>query len=240
MKKVMAKEKILIVEDEEDILELLRFNLVGEGYQVDSVMSGEDALKKIGRNANAYELVLLDLMLPGMEGLEVCRMLRQKPETADIPVIMLTAKGEETDIVVGLELGADDYVTKPFSPRVLLSRIKAVLRRSRRNGEKEDAVIAVGGLRINPSRYEVSVQEKPVQLTATEFGILVFLAKRPGWVYTRYQIVDAVRGEDYSVTDRAVDVQIAGLRKKLSDLSHYIETVRGVGYRFRSLETEEA
>ncbi|XOF33190.1 MAG: response regulator [Candidatus Electrothrix sp. YB6] len=236
----MAKEKILIVEDEEDILELLRFNLVGEGYQVDSVMSGEDALKKIGRNANAYELVLLDLMLPGMEGLEVCRMLRQKPETADIPVIMLTAKGEETDIVVGLELGADDYVTKPFSPRVLLSRIKAVLRRSRRNGEKEDAVIAVGGLRINPSRYEVSVQEKPVQLTATEFGILVFLAKRPGWVYTRYQIVDAVRGEDYSVTDRAVDVQIAGLRKKLSDLSHYIETVRGVGYRFRSLETEEA
>ena len=238
MKKIMAKEKILIVEDEEDILELLRFNLVSEGYQVDSAMSGEDALKGIGRNANAYELILLDLMLPGMDGLEVCRMLRQKPETADIPVIMLTAKGEETDIVVGLEL--DDYVTKPFSPRVLLSRIKAVLRRTRQSEEKEDVVIAVEGLRISPSRYEVSVQEKPVQLTATEFGILVFLAKRPGWVYTRYQIVDAVRGEDYSVTDRAVDVQIAGLRKKLGDLSHYIETVRGVGYRFRSLETEEA
>jgi two-component system phosphate regulon response regulator PhoB len=232
----MAKEKILIVEDEEDILELVRYNLAKEGYQVDGVMSGEDALQRV--KGEEYNLLVLDLMLPGVDGLDVCRMLKRDPKTARLPVIMLTAKGEEADIVVGLELGADDYITKPFSPRVLIARIKAVLRRSQPPEHEHPAVISLRDLQIDSSRYEVRVQGQPVQLTTTEFNILLYLARRPGWVFTRYQIVDAVKGEDYIVTDRAVDVQIVGLRKKLGPVSHYIETVRGVGYRFRDEKHE--
>lgn len=232
----MGKEKILLVEDEEDILELVRYNLMKEGYQVDCVMSGEAALSTVKRMT--YDLIVLDLMLPGVDGLEVCKILKQEPVTARIPLIMLTAKGEETDIVIGLELGADDYITKPFSPRILIARIKAVLRR-RQPEQEQPAVITRHQLQIDASRYEVRVQGKPVQFTTTEFGILLCLAKRPGWVFTRYQIVDAVKGEDYVVTDRAVDVQIAGVRKKLGALSHYIETVRGVGYRFKAQDDEE-
>jgi two-component system alkaline phosphatase synthesis response regulator PhoP len=229
----MAKEKILLVEDAEDILELVRYNLAKEGWQVSCATSGEEALNAVRQTA--FDLILLDLMLPGLDGLEVCRRLRRDAATARVPVIMLTAKGEETDIVVGLELGADDYMTKPFSPRVLSARIRAALRRGRHvePGEQAD-ILNIGSLQIDRSRHEVCVQGEPVRLTTTEFGILNCLTKRLGWVFSRYQIVEAVRGEDYSVTDRAVDVQIVGLRKKLGDLGSCIETVRGVGYRFRA------
>ena len=227
----MAKEKILIVEDEEDILELIRYNLAKEGYQIEGVMSGEDALHKVKKET--YDLIVLDLMLPGVDGLDVCKMLKQDQLTAPVPIIMLTARGEEADIIVGLELGADDYITKPFSPRILIARIKAVLRRRQQEKCDDSSVIAIHDLQIDSSRYEVRVKGTPVQLTTTEFAILLYLARRPGWVFTRYQIIDAVKGEDYIVTDRAVDVQIVSLRKKLGDLGHLIETVRGVGYRFK-------
>lgn len=227
----MSKEKILLVEDEEDIQEVVQYNLSKEGYRVEGVTSGEDAFKKV--KEEAYNLIILDLMLPGMDGLEVCRILKNDGQTAHIPIIMLTAKGEESDIVLGLEFGADDYITKPFSPRVLIARIRAALRRKQRAEHDDSSVIAIDELKIHPSRYEVFVKGTPVKLTSTEFGILLCLAKRPGWVFTRYQIIDAVKGEDYIVTDRAVDVQIVSLRKKLGPLGHMIETVRGVGYRFK-------
>jgi two-component system phosphate regulon response regulator PhoB len=227
----MAKEKILVVEDEEDILESVRYNLAKEGYQIEGVMSGEDALHKVKKET--YDLIVLDLMLPGVDGLDVCKMLKQDQLTAPIPIIMLTARGEEADIVVGLELGADDYITKPFSPRILIARVKAVLRRRQQEKWDDSSVIAIHDLQIDSSRYEVRVKGTSVQLTTTEFAILLYLARRPGWVFTRYQIIDAVKGEDYIVTDRAVDVQIVSLRKKLGDLGHLIETVRGVGYRFK-------
>jgi two-component system, OmpR family, alkaline phosphatase synthesis response regulator PhoP len=229
----MAKEHILIIEDEEDILALVHYNLVREGYRVTCATSGEEGLR-VAR-AEPPDLVLLDLMLPGMDGLEVCRRLRKDLPLQAVPVIMLTAKGEEADVVAGLELGADDYVTKPFSPRVLISRLRAVLRRpaARADEVAADQVIRIHDLVIHPGRNEVLVAGQPVELTFTEFRVLHFLAARPGWVFTRYQIVNAVRGDDYSVTDRAVDVQIVGLRKKLGSSGQMIETVRGVGYRFK-------
>jgi two-component system phosphate regulon response regulator PhoB len=227
----MSNDRVLVVEDEEDVLELVRYNLVRNGYTVDTATSGEEGLRKV-RNSNP-DLILLDLMLPAVDGLEVCRIVKNDPKTQNIRVVMLTAKGEEADIVAGLEMGADDYVTKPFSPRVLLARVKAVLRR-RPAGEKND-VLRVGELEIDPGRHRVMVGEDVVELTATEFGLLHFLASRPGWVFTRYQIVDAIHGSDYPVTDRSIDVQIVGLRKKLGSAGDYIETVRGVGYRFREL-----
>jgi two-component system phosphate regulon response regulator PhoB len=229
----MAKEKILLVEDAEDILELLRYNLTKEGWQVRCALSGEEAFAAV--RDHDFDLILLDIMLPGMDGYEVCRRLRGEPSAAHLPVIMLTAKSEETDMVVGLELGADDYVTKPFSPRVLIARIRAVLRRKASCGQTAD-VLSIGELRIDRSRHEVRVKGELVRLTATEFGILLCLALRPGWVFSRYQIVEAVRGGEYSVTDRAVDVQIVGLRKKLGKLGTCIETVRGVGYRFNNTQ----
>jgi two-component system, OmpR family, alkaline phosphatase synthesis response regulator PhoP len=177
--------------------------------------------------------VVLDLMLPGVDGLDVCRALKADAKTAHVPIVMLTAKGEEADIVTGLELGADDYMTKPFSPRVLLARIRSVLRKTSRAEGDDHEVVQVHDLVINPGRREVLYKGKGIDLTYTEFGILHLLARRPGWVFTRYQIIDGVRGEDYAVTDRSVDVQIAGLRKKLGSAGKYIETVRGVGYRFK-------
>jgi two-component system, OmpR family, alkaline phosphatase synthesis response regulator PhoP len=159
--------------------------------------------------------------------------LKSDPKTKQIPVIMLTAKGEESDMVVGLELGADDYMTKPFSPRVLLARIKAILRRKSTETDNEDDAIHVRELTIHPGRHEVLIDNQPVELTFTEFRLLHYLARKPGWAFTRGQIVDAVKGEDYPVTERSVDVQVAGLRKKLGELGNYIETVRGVGYRFK-------
>jgi two-component system phosphate regulon response regulator PhoB len=174
-------------------------------------------------------------MLPGVNGLEVCRMLKKEPRTAQIPLVMLTAKSDEADIVAGLELGADDYITKPFSPRILLARIRAVMRRREMADPDDAAVIHVHDLSINPGRHEVMVGERRVSLTNTEFRLLHALARRPGWVFTRYQIVNTVRGEETHVTDRTVDVHVAGLRKKLGDAGRYIETIRGVGYRFREL-----
>ncbi len=230
----MAKELILTVEDDEDILELIQFNLKREGYKTKGVTSGEECMKYL-TNEKA-DLVLLDIMLPGMDGLDICKQLKNDVKTVNIPVIMLTAKGEEADIVTGLELGAEDYITKPFSPRVLLARIKSILKRAaRREKLSDDAVIEVKDIVIHPGRHEVTVQGKPVDLTYTEFRILHFLSSRPGWVYNRYQIVDAVHGEDYPVTERSVDVQIVGLRKKMGAAGEYIETVRGVGYKFRDI-----
>ena len=227
----MAKEKILVVDDEEDILELIRFNLVREGYKVLCAQSGEKALS-IGQS-EIPDLMVLDLMLPGIDGLEVTKVLKSDSRTRDIPIVMLTAKGEEADIVTGLELGADDYITKPFSPRVLVARVRAVLRRQTKEYKEETPVLRIHDIVIHPGRHEVLINGRPVQLTLTEFGIIEYLARRPGWVFTRTQIVDAVKGEDYYVTDRSVDVQIVGLRKKLGTAGTYIETVRGVGYRFK-------
>jgi two-component system phosphate regulon response regulator PhoB len=179
------------------------------------------------------DLILLDLLLPAVDGLSVCKILKSDPATQQIPIVMLTAKTEEADVVAGLELGADDYITKPFSPRVLLARIRAVLRRRLVQSLDDPTSIRVHELVIHPGRHEVLLRGRPIELTFTEFRLLQFLARKPGWAFSRGQIVDAVKGEDYPVTERSVDVQVAGLRKKLGDLGSYIETVRGVGYRFR-------
>jgi two-component system phosphate regulon response regulator PhoB len=227
----MAANHILVVDDEEDILELVSYNLAKAGYRVTAVASGEEAIKSA--RSKSPDLVLLDLMLPGVDGLEVCNTLKRDPRTANIPIVMLTARGEEADIVSGLELGADDYVTKPFSPRVLLARIRAVLRRNTKAPAEEQAVIKLKDLVIHPGRHEVTARGKRIDLTSTEFRILHLLARRPGWVFTRQQIIDAARGEDYAVTDRSVDVHISGLRKKLGSLGEQVETVHGVGYRFK-------
>jgi two-component system, OmpR family, alkaline phosphatase synthesis response regulator PhoP len=227
----MTKEKILVVDDEEDILELVRYNLSREGYKVICAASGEDGLKS-ARVENP-DLIVLDLMLPGVDGLGVTKRLKSDAVTRKIPIVMLTAKGEESDIVTGLELGAEDYITKPFSTKVLVARVRAVLRRNAQDAPKEKEVLKIHEITIHPGRHEVLVNDKPVQLTFTEFGILNFIVRRPGWVFTRNQIVDAVRGDDYFVTDRSVDVQIVGLRKKLGNAGRHIETVRGVGYRLK-------
>ena len=227
----MSRESILVVDDEEDILELVRYNLTKNGYRVTGVATGEDALQ--AALSSLPDLVVLDLMLPGVDGLEVCKLLKNNAKTAHIPVVMLTAKGEEADVVTGLELGADDYVTKPFSPRVLVARIRAVLRRKAKGVSADSSTLQVRELVVNPGRHEVLVNCEPVELTYTEFRLLHTLARRPGWVFTRQQIIDAVRGDNYPVTDRSVDVQVAGLRRKLGAYGEYVETVRGVGYRFK-------
>ena len=227
----MAKERILVVDDEEDILELVRFHLAREGYQLTLAATGEEALKKAKQEA--YALIVLDLMLPGLDGLEVAKALKADAKTQAVPIIMLTAKGEDADVVTGLEIGAEDYITKPFSPRVLTARVKAVLRRRFRGPRDDTKSIAIHNLEIHPGRRTVLAGGKPLDLTFTEFQLLTVLARRPGWVFTRTQIVDAVRGSDYPVTDRSVDVQVVGLRKKLGAYGNYIETVRGVGYRFK-------
>lgn len=227
----MARQKILVVDDEADILELVGYNLARDGYQVKGALTGEKALTEVADNPP--DLILLDLMLPGVDGLDVCRKLKSNSKTSQIPIIMLTAKGEDADVVTGLELGADDYITKPFSPRVLLARVRAVLRRRQIQEDGEEVVVNIHGLSIDPARHEVILDRKPITLTATEFRLLHFLARRPGWVFTRDQIIGSVKGQDYPVTDRSVDVQIVGLRKKLGEAGRLIETVRGVGYRFR-------
>lgn len=232
----MGKERILIIEDEDDILAMIHFNLVKAGYRVECATTGEDGYAMV--RDTRPDLVLLDLMLPGMDGTEVCQRMRRSPDMSDIPIIMLTAKGEEHDVVKGLELGADDYVPKPFSPQVLLARIQAVLRRrSKTEADKnQDQPIRVHELYIHPGRNKVEAAGENVELTFTEFQLLRLLASRPGWVFTRSQIVDAIHGEGYAVTDRAVDVQVVGLRRKLGECGKYIETVRGVGYRFHEQE----
>jgi len=231
----MKTKKILVVEDEAPIQELLQFNLERKNYVVKVAGSGEEALSEVA--GFSPDLILLDIMLPGADGLEVCKSLKGNPKTESIPIIMLTALSEEADIVAGLELGADDYVTKPFSPRVLMARVKAGLRRSqaeRSSVSKEQ--IRIHSIEIDVPRYKVLVEGKEISLTSTEFKVLCLMTTQPGRVFTRYQIVDEVHGEDYPVTDRSVDVQIVGLRKKLGTAGMYIETVRGIGYRFKEEE----
>lgn len=227
-----AKSQILVVDDEEDLLELVSYTFSREGYQIKTAANGEDALTQVG--AEHPDLIILDLMLPGIDGLEVCRRLKRDDQTENIPIIMLTAKGEEADIVTGLELGADDYITKPFSPRVLIARARAVLRRPRGLPQEKEDTISIGELQIDSGRRRVTVEGNLIDLTYSEFEILYLVARRPGWVYTRNQIIAAAHGEDYPVTDRSVDVQIVGLRRKLGRIGRLIETVRGVGYRFAS------
>jgi two-component system, OmpR family, alkaline phosphatase synthesis response regulator PhoP len=233
----MAKLHILIVEDETDIQQLVSYNLLKAGFHVTCADSGEDALACLKREE--VDCILLDLMLPGMSGNELCALVKkgELKRYSTVPIIMLTAKGEEEDVVSGFEYGADDYITKPFSPKVLIARIKAVLRRSHDpEGAAEESrklIIAIAGLEIDKGRHEVRLGEEQLHLTMTEFGILSLLAGKPGWVFTRQQIIDSVRGYDFLVTPRAIDVQIFGLRKKLGDAGNAIETVRGIGYRFK-------
>lgn len=227
----MANNTVLVIEDEEDIRELIRYNVKRAGFDVIESDTGPNGLA--AARQHDPDLILLDLMLPGLDGLEVCRALKGDDRTQSIPVIMVTAKGEESDVVAGLELGADDYITKPFSPTVLVARTRAVLRRRAENNSDEQDIVRVHNLAIHTGRHEVRIDDEVVDLTHTEFKVLKYLARRPGWVFTRGQIVDAIHGEGYPVTDRSVDVQIAGLRKKLGAAGDLIETVRGVGYRFR-------
>jgi two-component system phosphate regulon response regulator PhoB len=234
----MGKITILVVEDEAAIQQLVSYNLIKAGFHVTCADNGEEALECLLQET--IDCVLLDLMLPGMSGLEVCETIRRKAEKNGryIPIVMLTAKGEEEDIVEGLEYGADDYITKPFSPKVLIARIKAVLRRGyekKKQEEDDQGTILVGELEINKGRHEVRLQGELLHLTMTEFGILALLASKPGWVFSRQQIIDSVRGYDFLITPRAIDVQIFGLRKKMGDFGTLVETVRGVGYRFRSI-----
>ncbi len=229
---LLKTEKIVVIEDEDDILEVIAYNLKREGYEVVTSTSGEDGLEKIEKSSP--HLVVLDLMLPEIDGIELCRKLKSDPLTRAIPVIMVTAKGEESDVVLGLGVGADDYITKPFSPRELVARVKAVLRRShtRPEGESRDR-IARGGVVIDPQRHDVQVDGEPVTLTATEFRLLHFLASHPGRVFTRDHLLSRVIGEDAIVIDRNIDVHVRSIRKKLGPYRELIETIRGVGYRFK-------
>ena len=228
----MAHAHILVVDDEPDLLELVHYTLSRAGYEVLCVKSGEEALVRV--QTQPPDLIVLDVMLPGIDGLEICKRLRQDPCMLTVPIIMLTARSEEADMVAGLEIGADDYLSKPFSPRVLLARVRAVLRR--KTPETDDSVrtLTYGNLLIHPGHHEVRAGGQPVRLTPTEFRILLLLTQRPGWVFSRYQIVDSARGEDAGVTERSVDVHIAALRRKLGGFGRDIETVRGVGYRLRT------
>ncbi len=231
-----SRPRVLVVEDEQDLQELLCYNLERDGFDAACVSSGELALKVV-KNQKP-DLVLLDLMLPGIDGLEICRRIKANPDTASIPIIMLTAKGEEADIVTGLELGADDYIVKPFSPRVLLARLRAVKRRkpapeTASQDDDQRTVIRAGDFTIHIDRHEVLIQGDPVELTATEFRLFCLLARHPGRVYGRQQIVDAIHGQLVAVTDRSIDVLIVGLRRKLGEHGACVQTVRGVGYRFK-------
>ncbi|MDN3511798.1 MAG: response regulator [Candidatus Jettenia sp.] len=226
----MPKEKILIVDDEQDLVKLIRYHLEKDGYKVLSASNGEDALFMARRERP--ELIVLDLMLPGIDGLEVCKKLKTTPELTTIAIVMLTAKGEESDITVGLKLGADDYITKPFSPKELIARIQAVLRRIKTSLVKRD-YIEIGDLAIDVYKHEVSIQGESIPLTLTEFKLLHQLANKPGRVFTREQLLDVVSGPEITVIDRTIDVHIASLRKKLKSFANFIVTIRGIGYKFK-------
>ena len=230
----MGKATILVIEDDPDIRELLSFSLSKEGWSLVMAEDGEKGLLALP-SANP-DCIVLDILLPGMDGLEVLRKLKSDPLRRKIPVIMTTAKGDESDVVAGLELGADDYVVKPYSPKVLTARIRAALRRTMDMPNHPfgvETILAKGDIRLDSGRHDVRVKERKVDLSATEFAILEFFLRNPGWVFSRSQIIDAVKGRDYPVTDRAVDVQILSLRRKLGEGGEEIETVRGVGYRIR-------
>lgn len=227
----MSVAAIWVVEDEEDIMALIFYTLAKEGYTVTGFPSGEEMLAKLA--GEGPDLFILDVMLPGVDGLALCKRIKGDTETNLTPVIMLTAKGEEGDIVAGLNLGADDYIPKPFSPRVLIARVKAVLRRPGKGPvAAAGEVVNHGDLVIDHSRHEIRLAGTPLSLTATEFRILSFLANKPGWVFSRDQIISAVHDGNIAVTDRTVDVQIVALRKKLGSGQNYIQTVRGIGYKF--------
>jgi len=231
----MSKEKILVIEDEPDIGEVIQYNLSREGYWVSVITDGDDAYDQVLRESP--DLVLLDLMLPGTGGLEICRRLKEDQVTRSVPIIMVTAKGEESDVVLGLGMGADDYVPKPFSPRELVARVRAVLRRGKlRGGHANRQPIVREGVSIDSARHQVKIDGKQVPFTATEFRLLHFLASNPGRAFTRDQLLSRVIGESATVTDRNIDVHVRGVRKKLADHRELIETVRGVGYRFRDEE----
>ena len=224
------------MDDEPDILELVRFNLEKEGFEVKTVQNGEEALRWVNRNVP--DCIVLDLMLPGLDGLEVCRRIKGSVALRSIPILMLTAKAEETDMVIGLEVGADDYITKPFSPKVLVARVRAVLRRHEDPAPPPRA-FSVHGIEIDVDQHQVRVDGQMVELSATEFALLELLARKPGWVYSRAQIIDEIKGKDYPVTERSVDVQILSLRRKLLHRGSCIVTVRGVGYKLEP-ETRES
>lgn len=230
----MVRDTILVIEDEKDIQELIRFNLERDGYAVLTAESVEVGRRLLAKQVPS--LVLLDLMLPGENGFDFCRAVRADPRTRNLPVIMVTARDEDVDVVAGLEVGADDYITKPFTPRVLLARVRAVLRRRTPEAGDDAECLVRGAIAIDRTRHEVRIAGQVLELTLSEFRILDLLLRRPGVVFSRYQIVDAVHGADYPVTDRSVDVQIVGLRHKLGKYGEWIETVRGVGYRSRTVE----
>ena len=226
---------ILVIDDEADLVELVLYNLKKEGFSVDSALDGETALTKVRKGK--YDLLILDLLLPGIQGTELCRILRNDPKTSSIPIIMLTAKAEEVDRIVGLEIGADDYVTKPFSPRELVARVKAVLRRTTEKPVIEK-ILRAGDLEINRERYTVSIKRNPVKLSATEFKLLLFLAERKGKVFSREKLLDAVWRDEAFVEPRTVDVHIRRLRAHIEDdpaHPRYIKTMRGIGYFFNGL-----
>ncbi len=231
----MAKTVVLVVEDELSIFELIRFNLEKEGFTVHGVHRGDEALKETGR-INP-DLIILDLMLPGLSGIDICKKLRMSDESRDIPILMVTARNDEADIILGLELGADDYLTKPFSPKVLTARVRALLRRRSITDQKSDQTgpISIHGISIDPLRHKVENQGESVSLSLTEYQILEFLARNPGWVFSRGQIISNIKGDDYPVTERSVDVQILNIRKKLGNTGDCIETVRGIGYRMKEV-----
>jgi phosphate regulon transcriptional regulator PhoB len=227
-----SPKHILVVDDEADLVELVSYNLRKDGFIVDSASDGETALTKVRKGK--YDLAVLDLMLPGIQGMELCRILRNDSKTARLPIIMLTAKGEEVDRILGLEMGADDYMTKPFSPRELIARVKAVLRRSTEKPVHEK-ILKTGDIAIDTERYTVSIKGKPVKLSATEFKLLLFLAERKGKVFSRGQLLDAIWRDEAFVEPRTVDVHIRRLRANIEeDPAHpgYIKTMRGIGYLF--------
>ena len=231
----MSKKKIVVVEDEPDILDVLSYNLRREGYEVHSANNGTIGLSLIRREKP--DLVLLDLMLPGMDGLEICQALKNGEGTSEVLIIMVTAKGEESDIVLGLGAGADDYISKPFSPKELVARVKAVLRRGpgiQKSTRQE--VIEYGDLCVDATKHKVTLAGTDVRLTATEFRLLHFLASNPGRVFSRDQLISNALGDDTVVVDRNIDVHVRGIRKKIDTDPPFIETIRGVGYRFRDVE----
>jgi DNA-binding response OmpR family regulator len=230
----MSKKKIIIIEDEPDILEVLSYNLKREGFEVFSATNGTLGLSLAEKELP--DLILLDLMLPGMDGIEICSSIKNNPVTQNALIIMVTAKGEESDIVLGLGVGADDYITKPFSPKELVARVKAVLRRGNLvETAPATEKVAVGGLSIDTSKYEVTIDGREIRLTATEFRLLHYLASNPGRVFSREQLLSRAMGDDVVVVDRNIDVHIRGIRKKMDIDTPVIETIRGVGYRLREL-----
>lgn len=232
---IVSKKKIVVVEDEPDILEVISYNLKREGFKVKSALDGSRGLELIQQQLP--DLVLLDLMLPGMDGLQICQQLKQQASTQNIPIIMVTAKGEESDVVLGLGVGADDYIAKPFSPKELIARVKAVIRRSKLNSQQpQTTAILIDQLHIDANKYKVTLDGTEVKLTATEFRLLHYLASHPGRVFSRELLLNQAFGSDADVVDRNIDVHVRAIRKKIDPDQYFIETIRGVGYRFREMD----